>query len=162
MVTKQTPPNQIGDSTAAFALATFFPEKAQPWVEWICKICYKVGNMCKFVDAMQSCLKKRQIMNAKKKAEDRKKALEMLKSEINTKEDNEAAEDKKEEENDDPEANPNTKAKNLVKGASSNTSSAAIKKEQDKSDVPKVVPKKLLSGLAEWTQSIKNDQKEES
>ena len=36
------------------------------------------------------------------------------------------------------------------------------KKEQDKSDVPKVVPKKLLSGLAEWTQSIKNDQKEES
>lgn len=78
MVTKSTPPNQIGDATPAFALSTFFPEKAKPWVEWICKVGYKVANMCRLVDAMQSCLKKRQIEKAKQKSQDRKKALEML------------------------------------------------------------------------------------
>jgi len=82
MVTKSTPPNQIGDSTGAFALSTFFPEKVQPTVDWMCKVCYKVANLCKIVDGMQSCLKKRQIAKAKTKAENRKKALKMIQKEI--------------------------------------------------------------------------------
>ena len=38
--------------------------------------------MCRLVDGVQACLKKRHIEKAKAKAENRKKALEMLKNEI--------------------------------------------------------------------------------
>ena len=87
MVTKSTPPNQVGDSSASFALSTFFPEKAHPTIDWIAKVCYKAANLCKVVDACQSCIRSRQVANAKAKAENRKKALEMLQNEIDKKED---------------------------------------------------------------------------
>ena len=94
MVTKHTPPNQIGDSSNAFALQTFFPEKAQSTVDWLCRVTYKFANLCKLVDGIQACLKSRNIALAKAKAENRKKALKMLQNEI----------DKKEEDKDDEEA----------------------------------------------------------
>ena len=85
MITKSMPPNQIGDSTPGFALSTFFPERCAPWLDWLAKVGYKAANMCKLIDALQSCLKKRQIANAKAKAENRKKALKMLQNEISKK-----------------------------------------------------------------------------
>ena len=85
MITKSMPPNQIGDSTPGFALSTFFPERCAPWLDWLAKVGYKAANMCKLIDALQSCLKKRQIAKAKAKAENRKKALKMLQNEISKK-----------------------------------------------------------------------------
>ena len=80
-VTKATPPNQIGDSTPGFALHTFLPEKVQSTIEAICEKTYNVANACSFITMMQNCLKTKNIVKAKKKA-DRKKALEMLDEEI--------------------------------------------------------------------------------
>ena len=81
MSTKSTPPNQIGDSTEAFALSTFFPERFKPTIDWLCKVGYMVFNMCRIIDAIQACMKTRKIARAKAKAENRKKALEMLQDE---------------------------------------------------------------------------------
>lgn len=93
MVTKSTPPNQIGDSTSAFALSTFFPEKAAPTIDWICKVVYKAANLCRVVDGLQAMLKKRHIAKAKAKAENRKKALEMLEQDIHENEKGDADEE---------------------------------------------------------------------
>ena len=84
-VTKATPLNQIGDSTPAFALPTFFPEQFQPPVEKVCERVYNLANMCGFIVMIQNCLKRKKIRRANKKAENRKKALEMLDEEIQKK-----------------------------------------------------------------------------
>ena len=84
-VTKATPLNQIGDSTPAFALPTFFPEQAQPSIEKICERTYNVFNACNCIVRFQNCLKIKKVKRAAKKAESRKKALEMLDEEIQKK-----------------------------------------------------------------------------
>ncbi len=86
MSTKSTPPNHIGDTTEAFALNTFFPERFKPTIDWMCKLGYKFFNLCRLIDAIQACMKTRKIARAKAKAENRKKALEMLQDEIDKKE----------------------------------------------------------------------------
>ena len=78
MVTKQSAPTQIGDPSPSFALNTFFPERFKETVDWLCKVCYKGANLCKLVDGLQACIKSRNVARAKAKAENRKKALEML------------------------------------------------------------------------------------
>ena len=84
-VTKATPLNQIGDNTPGFALQTFFPDKIQPTIEKVCERAYNIANSCGFIVMMQNCLKKKKIRRANKKAESRKKALEMLDEEIQKK-----------------------------------------------------------------------------
>ena len=84
-VTKATPLNQIGDSTPAFALQTFFPEQMQPSIEKVAERTYSLFNACKLISMMQNCLKKKKVKRAAKKAESRKKALEMLDEEIQKK-----------------------------------------------------------------------------
>lgn len=139
MVTKSTPPNQIGDSTPAFALSTFFPERCAPWLDWLTKVSYKVANMCKLVDGLQSCLKKRQIAKAKAKAENRKKALKMLQNEISKKDDEEEDEEsgfRKEKTEDDDDAEEvkqvNTLLKSTDGGEDAKTSSAEDWKRRSK------------------------------
>ena len=75
MVTKGQAPGQVGDQSASFALVTFFPERAAPTVEWMGKVAFKFANLCKLIDAVQSCIISQKIKSAKAKAEDRKKAL---------------------------------------------------------------------------------------
>lgn len=89
MVTKAMSPSQIGDSTPAFALSTFFPERCAPWLDWLSKVTYKFFNMCKLIDGIQACIKKRQLAKAQQKAENRKKALKMLQREVSGKNDEE-------------------------------------------------------------------------
>lgn len=52
MSTKSTPPNHIGDTTEAFALSTFFPERFKPTIDWLCKVGYMVFNLCRIIDAI--------------------------------------------------------------------------------------------------------------
>jgi hypothetical protein len=82
LVTKVQSPSQIGDQTPGFALSQFFPERVQSTIDWLCELVYRLFNACKLVDCIQGCIKKRKVIQAKKKAENRKKALQMLKKEI--------------------------------------------------------------------------------
>ena len=92
-VTKATPLNQIGDSTPAFALHTFFPEQAQPSIEKVAERTYNAFNACSLITMMQNCMKKKKVKRAAKKAESRKKALEMLDEEIQKKNTDETADE---------------------------------------------------------------------
>ena len=92
-VTKATPLNQIGDSTPAFALHSFFPEQAQPSIEKVAERTYNVFNACNLITMMQNCMKKKKVKRAAKKAESRKKALEMLDEEIQKKNTDETADE---------------------------------------------------------------------
>jgi len=56
------------------------------------KVAYKAANICKLVDGVQACLKARNVAHAKTKAENRKRALEMLQDEIDKKETDEKKE----------------------------------------------------------------------
>ena len=49
------------------------------------KVAFKFANLCKLIDAVQACIIKKKIRSAKAKAEDRKKALQMLEDEVSDK-----------------------------------------------------------------------------
>ena len=93
----------IGDATPAFALSTFFPERAKTTIEKICEITWKVYDSCGLVIKFTAVFKTMPSMpqlaqlpqipqlskkNDKEKSEptdQKKKALQMLEDEIKKK-----------------------------------------------------------------------------
>ena len=88
----------VGDPSQGFALQTFFPERAQPYLDYTCRLTYSVSNICGAITFIQNIgrpadphrevKKEDSPKNTKaKKAADhsRKKALKMLDEEIEKK-----------------------------------------------------------------------------
>ena len=150
MVNKQAAPNQVGDVTAAFALTTFFPERAQATVDWIGRVGHKFFNLCKLLDGIQACLRARNVAHAKSKAENRKKALEMLQDEIDKKE-----EAKKERDDEDLEAAASkpTDSDVIVKKSSFGSEGLSLNKRSTGSekDSAELVKFKKLAASADLT-----------